>query len=91
MIESGIEHAHYIFTFVIDNLARLFVPQHRYRVFPLIVFVGFEIYLTQELRMEEVIDCTTGVLIISRWEAPATIIFWVGFDNAHGKELLEAF
>ena len=91
MVESSVEHAHYVFAFVVDDLVCPFVPEYRDGVSPPIVLVGFKIDFVQEFGMEEVVDCAAGVFVVGGGEAPAAVIFGVGFYNAHGEEPFEAF
>lgn len=37
------------------------------------------------------IDCTAWVFVVGYGETPAAVVFGVGFHDAHGEELLEAF
>lgn len=91
VVEGGVEHAHDILAFVVNDLVGLLVPEHGDRVFTLVFGIGSVVDLVQEFAVEEVVDGAARVFVVGSGEPPPASFFRVRFHDAHGKEVLQAF
>ena len=70
-------------------MTRLLVPQHEHRLHVLTCGIRIEVDIMQESQKKCAICSGAWILLVGSWEAPITVILWVGLDNGYAKHIVQ--